>query len=346
MDLRKVLVGILASSLLIIGAGCSLLQPGLPDGKTPEQVISDAMINQKNFDKGVFEMNVSGDVNGEVDGEKKNVKGTVVMDGTADKDQSTLGFTLKVDGTADDQSLKADMELRVNSDGVFAHIKELEISEEEIQTMVDEFLKDYMGIWVKLSFMQPADLMEVGELDLDIDEPAEEPFNPFTDIQYKGTKNILGLNSYHFTAKLDEEAILAYMKKKGERTGDAEEALEAMDFVGDIYVGVDDNVITGVSGTLTFDDPEVDGTVTMDIKFNPTKADTVETPKHEREITEEDVAALLFGGAMMAPDPSMMDDEMMFDDSMMEDLEGMEDIDMEEFDEAMKELEELQLEIE
>lgn len=333
----KVTLLSLVLGLLAFGTGCG--SDGLPAGKSPEDVIKEALLNQEEVTKSVFEMSIDADLKGDVDGEKNELKGSMDISGTQDMDAKAMQMKFAIDGNMNADSVKADVEIRANDDGVFAKIGDAKVSEAEIQDMIDLMLKEegYIGEWLSLTFMTSDELMEGGYGEVDYDEG--DPL-PFKNIEYKGTKDILGLSSYYFTAEIDKDMMLEMMDTGD--IADAEEFFEAADMTGEVYVAINEMMLTGFSGTMKLDDKEMSGTVDFSFMINPTKADKVSTPDFEKTITEEDIAALMFGGAMM--DPAMDTDlEMEFDDTMMID-----DYDFEsdpEMEALLEELEALEAEI-
>lgn len=294
----------LATSLLVV-SGCG--QEGLPAGKSPEDVITEALLNQQEITQSVYEIIANADLEGEVDGEQNSLEGNIKMAGSTNTKDSSMLMTLSFDAEMNGEAVKADLEFRANEDGVFVKIGGVEVSDEESQELVGLMLEDYLGKWVQLTFMTSEEMVESGYAEVDYDEG--DPL-PFKNIEYVGNTDILGLNSYHFTADIDEKLIIDMMGDAAS-TADAEEFFQSAAIKGDVYVAINEMLITGFGGTVTLNDPEMNGTVEMQVKVNPTRSDKVVTPTAEVEFTEEDMGALLFGG-MMA-DPSMMDDSMMMD---------------------------------
>lgn len=324
----------LVAGLLVTATGCG--QEGLPAGKSPEDIITEALLNQEEVTQFVFEMEMSADLEGEVEGEMNELDGNLSISGTQNEEKMaiTIGLDGMMKGDGVDGDAKGTVELRANEDGVFAKVSGVEVSEESTQQMVDMMLADYMNEWILLSFMESEELLESGEMaDFDYEEGDELPF---TNIQYEGTTDILGLKSYHFTADMDERMVLD-MVDAGD-VADTQKFLDAANMTGDVYVAVNEMMITGFGGTMNLDDPEMNGAVDVSFKINPTKSDDVETPDYKQELTEEDIAMLMFGGSMADPSAGM---EMELNDSMMDDesdlselegMEGMEDIDLEELE--------------
>lgn len=308
----KVTLFTLVAGLLAFGAGCG--GEGLPAGKSPEDVIKEALLNSNEVTKAVFEMSVKADLKGDVDGEKNDLKGEMKISGTNDMDAKTMQIAFSVDGSMNDDSVKTDLELRANKDGVFAKIGKVTVSNEEIATIVDALDEEgYIGDWLSLTFMSSEDLMQGGFGEVAYTEG--DPL-PFTNIEYKGTKDVLGLKSYYFTADIDKEMFLGMMETAD--IADAQQFFDAAEMKGEVYVAVNESLLTGFSGTMKLDEKEMNGTMEVSYMINPTKANPVSTPDAKKEITEEDIAMLMFGGAMT--DPSMeFDDSMMMDDSTMYD---------------------------
>jgi len=324
---KVALVG-LATSLLAF-VGCA--QEGLPAGKSPEDVITEALLNQQEITQSVYEITGTADLKGEVEGEMNNLDGSMRLAGSTNAEENTMMMTLTFDADMNGEAIKANLEVRSNEDGVFIKISNVEVSDEESQELVELMLEDYLDKWVELTFMTSEDMVESGYAEIDYTEG--EPL-PFKNIEYVGTKDILGLKSYHFTAEIDEDLLLSMMGDAS--TAEAEEFFKAATIKGDVYVAVNEMVVSGFGGTITLDDPEMNGTVEMQVKVNPTRSDKVSTPNAEVEFTEEDMGALLFGGMMM--DPAMSGDMMMDDAMMMEDA-GMTD---EEFEAMMMEFDEFE----
>ncbi|MFC1810313.1 hypothetical protein ACFLZH_02330 [Patescibacteria group bacterium] len=328
--ISKALLVSLAIGLLAFAGGCA--EEGLPAGMSPGDVITKALLNPTEFNQALFEMKAKADLAGEVEGEQNSLNGDFDLSGSSNSDTGEMSVTMTLDAVMNEESVKANLEIRATQDGVFIKIGKIDLSDAEMQELVELFLEDFLGKWVKLTFMTAEELTESGYAEIDYKEG--DPL-PFKNIEYKGRVNILGLESYHFTAEVDEDLVLGMMQ--GADTAEAKEFFEAAEITGDVYVAVEEMVLTGFGGTMTMNDPEMNGTVEMSVMVNPTKSATVTTPDHEKEFTEEDMMGLMFGGAMMA-DPSVFDSSMMeFDESMMdEEGEMMSD---EEFEAIMKEFE-------
>jgi hypothetical protein len=316
--ISKMILITLGIGILAIAGGCA--QEGLPAGMSPEDVITKALLNQTEYTQAVFEMKADANLKGEVEGEKNSLDGNFSLNGSSNSETGEMSVVMTVDADMNGEKLKANLELRSTADGVFVKIENVDLSDPDSQELVDLYLEDYLDKWVKLSFMTSQDLIDSGFMQVDYKE--NDPL-PFKNIEYKGTTDILGLKSYHFTAEIDEQLVLDLMQ--GTETADAEKFFAAADIKGDVYVAVNEMVLTGFGGAMTLNDPEMNGTINMSFKVNPTKSAKVTTPESEKEFTEEDMMGLMFGGAMMS-DPSMMEfDETSLDDSMMsdEDFEAM-----------------------
>jgi len=304
--LSKIALLGLVAGLLVTATGCG--EEGLPAGKSPEDIITEALLNGQNVTQSVYEMNAKADLKGEVDGKKNDLKGTFNISGTQGKDK--MAMKVVVDGTMNDDSVKGNAEMRVNSDGVFAKVEGLKLSDADSQAMIDTMLKEYMNKWVKLSFVDPADVNQDEQM-MKIDFKKGDPL-PFTNIQYEGNTDILGIKSYHFTADIDEEQMLSLVDSA--ELANTKKFFDASEMHGDVYVAINEKLITGFGGTMKLNDPEMNGTVELNIKLNPIKADDVKTPKFEKELTENDMAMLMFGGAMTTmPEGAGLDGAMMQD---------------------------------
>jgi hypothetical protein len=314
--ISKALLSALGITTIIFAGGCA--QEGLPSGMSPEDVIREALLNQTEYTESVFELKADADLEGEVEGEENSLDGTFSLSGSSNTETEEMSVVIDADAEMNGESFAGKIELRTTSDGVFIKIQNVNVSDEETQELVDLMMEDYMDQWVKLTFVMPDEVMESGYMDVDYEEGDTLPFK---NIEYVGNEDVLGLNSYHFTAEIDEEVMLDMMQ--GADTSDAEQFFEAADIVGDVYVAVDEMVMTGFGGVVTLDDPEMNGKVNMTFKINPTRSESVETPEYEKEFTEEDMMGLMFGGAMMS-DPSMMMDESMTEGTEMKDLPSME----------------------
>ncbi|MFC1600354.1 hypothetical protein ACFL3T_04970 [Patescibacteria group bacterium] len=324
---KVALIG-LATSLLAF-VGCT--PEGLPAGKSPEDVITEALLNQGEITESVYEITGTADLEGEVDGEMNNLDGNLRLAGSTNTEKGTMVMTLTFDAVMNEDGVKAQLEVRSTEDGVFIKISNVEVSDEESQELVELMLEEYLDKWVQLTFMTNEDVVESGYAEIDYKEG--EPL-PFKNIEYVGTTDVLGLNSYHFTADIDEKLLLSMMGDAS--TAEAQEFFDAATIKGDVYVAVNEMVISGFGGTITLNDPEMKGVVEMQVKVNPTRSDSVTTPTAEVEFTEEDMGALLFGGMMM--DPSMGGG---FDESMMTGEEG--EMTDEEFEAMMAEFEDFEM---
>ncbi len=293
----KALLSALGIIIIIFAGGCA--QEGLPAGMSPEDVIREALLNQTEYTEAVFEVKADADLKGEVDGEDNSLNGTFSISGSSNSETEEMSVIIDADAEMNGESFAGKIELRTTSEGVFIKINNINVSDEETQELVELMLEDYLDQWVKLKFVMPEEIIESGYMEVDYEEGDTLPFK---NIEYVGDEDILGLNSYHFTAEIDEEVMLDMMQ--GTDTSDAEQFFEAADIVGDVYVSVDEMVMTGFGGVVTLDDPEMNGTVNMTFKINPTKSASVDTPEYEKEFTQEDMMGLMFGGSMMS-DPSM-----------------------------------------
>ncbi len=313
--LSKMVLITLGIGILAFAGGCA--QEGLPAGMSPEDVITKALLNQTEYTQAVFELKADANLKGEVDGEQNSLDGNFSLNGSSNSDTGELSIVMAVDADMNGEKLKANLELRSTADGVFIKIEKVDLSDPDSQELANLYLEDYLGKWVKLSFVTSDDLINSGIMQVDYQE--NDPL-PFKNIEYKGTTDILGLKSYHFTAEIDEQLILDLMQ--GTDTTDAEKFFAAADIKGDVYVAVDDMVLTGFGGAMTLNDPEMNGTINMTLKVNPTKSAKVTTPEYDKEFTEEDMMGLMFGGAMTS-DPSTSDNSTMTDEeinAMMGDL--------------------------
>lgn len=327
--ISKVALFGLATSLLAF-VGCT--QEGLPAGQSPEDVITEALLNQGEITESVYEITGSADLAGDVDGEQNSLKGNMRMAGSTNTKEGTMIMTLTFDASMNGDSVKADLEVRANEDGVFVKIGKIDVSDEETQELVELMLEEYLGKWVELSFMTSNDVVESGYAEVDYDKG--DPL-PFKNIEYVGITDILGLKSYHFTADVDEQLILNMMGDAS--TADAEEFFEAATIKGDVYVAVNEKVISGFGGNITLNDPEMNGIVELQVKVNPTRSNPVATPDAEIEFSEEDMGALLFGGLMGLGAGE-------FDASLFEDPAATgDDMTDEEFEAMMKEFEDFEM---
>jgi len=285
----------LVAGLMTFAAGCGG-GDALPEGKSPEDIIKAGLLMQDEITQSIFEMKVDADLKGTVDGEKNSLKGNMKLSGTTDLNAKTMQIVFSVDGGMNDESGKADLELRVNDDGAFAKIGKVTVSDSDMQAMADLFLADYVGNWTKLSFLTADDVLSDGYAEIDYQEGESLPFK---DIEYVGTKDILGVKSYQFHASVDESMMMDMIESTGESVADADEFFKAAEMSGDVYVAVEEGFFTGFEGVMKLTDEEMNGNVEISYLINPTKADTVKTPSYDKELTEDDIAALMFGGAPM-----------------------------------------------
>jgi len=295
--LSKIVLAVLIGGLVAFGVGCG--QDALPSGMSPEAVIKQALLNQKDITKAVFEFNVNADLKGDVDGVKNELKGWAKVTGTSNTDDMENQFAFSVDGKSNGESAKADLEVRGNKDGLFVKIGNVTISDEEAQSMIDMFTADYKGKWTLLSFATASDSDIKGYAMIEYNEG--DPLF-LKDIEYKGTRDVLGVKSYVFSGKLDKEVFADTMSS--EQAAQLEMFLEKGEITGELYTAVNEKVWTGMTLNVKMSETEMNGTASLVFLMNPTKANKVETPKHEAEITGDDMAAW-FGGAV---EPTATDD--------------------------------------
>lgn len=319
--ISKIVLATLVGGLAAFGAGCG--QEALPAGMSPEDVIKEALLNQQEITKAVYEVNANADLKGDVEGEKNDLKGTGSLKGTSDMDAGENSMVLTADGKMNDEGIKANVEVRSNKDGVFVKIDKVEFSNQDTQDMVDLFIADYKGLWTKLSFAKPEDVNASGTFQIDYQEGDELPFK---NIEYKGTKDVLGLKSYFFSAKVDNEKLVEMMEEKG---GLDAEMLEGADITAEVYTAVSEKVFTGFSMTMKMSQKEMNGTMNLSFMINPTKANPVQTPKYDKEITQDDLAGLLGGGAVEPAGDYSPESYETFDASEFSDAEEMSDEELE-----------------
>ena len=304
--LSKIVLATLIGGLMAFGTGCG--QEALPAGKSPEDVIKEALLNQKEITKSVFEISANADLKGDVDGEKNELKGTGSLKGTSNADTGYNSMIVAVDGKMNGEGLKANLEARANADGVFVKIEKVEFSNKDTQDMVDLFVADYKGLWTKLSFAKPSDINMSGTFTIDYAEGDELPFK---NIEYKGTRDVLGVKSYLFAVKIDNDKMVKMMEAKGQAGSDA--MFKDAEITAEIYTAVNEKIFTGFNMTAKLKAPEMNGTFSLSSMINPTKSDTIQTPKFEKELTEEDMMGLLGGGEVAPVDPSLVDPSLFSD---------------------------------
>ena len=240
--LSRIVLATLVGGLVAFGAGCG--QEALPAGKSPEDVIKEALLNQKEITKSVYEVSLNADLKGDVDGEKNDLKGTGSLKGSSNADTKDNSLALTVDGTMNGEGLKANLEVRANKDGVFMLLNKVEFSNKDTQDMVDLFAGDYKGKWTKLSFMKSDDVNMSGTFTVDYAEGDELPFK---NIEYKGTKDVLGIKSYLFAAKVDNEMLVKMMEDKGQSGSEA--MFKDAEITAEIFTAVNEKIFTGFNMT-------------------------------------------------------------------------------------------------
>jgi len=292
--ISKVVLALMIGGLVSFGVGCG--QEGLPAGKSPEDVIKEALLNQKEVNKLTYELNINADMKGDVDGNKNELKGTASIKGSTNVDDEETKLMLNVNGKMDadgiSNGVNADVELRGNDDGVFVKIGKLELSDKDSQAMIDAMISNYKGKWTLLSFMTPEDADMSGSINVEYSEG--DPLF-LKDIEYKGTKDVLGLKSYVFSGNIDKEVFMDSMDPSS--VAQIEYFLEKGEVKGELYTAVTEKVWTGMTLNLKMNEKDMNGTGSLQILLNPVKADKVETPKKDAEITEEDFAMMFGGGA-------------------------------------------------
>lgn len=296
-------------SLLVLGllsfSACSQGQPSKP----ADQVIKEGVQNLGKATSYQYEGDVKADLKGQSPDAPKDIHFDFQFSGNLDfKSVQDPKLNLKADvvAKADTQDSSGSFEARLNKDAVFFNIAKFALKDDQGTTLPKEFTDKYIGKWTKISFPQGFLQQLSSQLPLNGDQnltPEQkqlkdlvEGTNFLKDINFVGTENIHGSDSYHYHATVDKDNLNAFMLKladlqKRNLSDDDKKTLkddlQKYDFATDVWVAKDQSILNKIVLTVTFKGSatEPQGTVTLTgILFDFNKPMTVEVPKDAQDL--------------------------------------------------------------
>ncbi len=303
------------SMLALAGCGGSKSDPAGETGKPATETVQESLSNfYYEVDTASYEVNLMGDVQapeGQVPG---SVNFDVTLSGSVDSSnpaQPMLNLALMGSGSMDDGAdQNVDAELRLDSEMLYFVVNEVSDFDGQLPAeMVSEFLGQWWSMPIPPGTFAAAGAYNDGDEELSEDEQKFkdliERSTFFKDIEYVGEEDVMGDAASHYTLALDKEGIKQFvqdgaMEFEGEELSEADmadldEALEALDFSGEYWIGVDDMIMRGMKGTWTITPPE-GGSIdlTVDVKVGELNEPvSVEAPADAQEF---DPFALMGGG--------------------------------------------------
>jgi hypothetical protein len=325
----KALVLMSLVAILVSGCGTTVAPEG---DNLLQEGISNLYYDAKSAE---FDLSVSIDAKAGEDQVPKNLNFDLKINGDMDNtipSKPKFNFEVSANGGWDDiKDQVAKAELKSDAENLFFNLTEITDFGGKVPT---QMVEAYIGKWYKMAIPEGTfegldKKSEMSDEEKMIKELVEKS-KFMKDVKYNGTKKIMGVESYDYSATLDKEALKNFaveLAKLDTATPDLTEAqiasmdeqLAMFDLNGNFYVGVDDKILRGASGVLTVKNEDVE--LSADFSWELGKINeefAVEVPE---DATLFD-PMMLFGGAAMM-DPSMYE----MDPSMYEDM-NMEEFDM------------------
>ncbi len=313
---RKSLVsgGVIALTAALVFSGCQQVPQ-----RSPEEVVKAGMKNLVAVTSHEFDLSVNGDLKGPQGEKPEKVAFKLSLGGSADlKDSKDPKINLKFDGSgnADEQNASGAAEIRLNKEAVYFTLSKLASSGGEVPK---EFVDLYVGKW----WMLPIPPEALQEITSTLPEGgSQESMTPeqkrmkelfegtqfFKNIKFVAMEDVKGAQSYHYSAELDKEAFAAFAIKAAAEQGqemtdtdkaDMQAAMKKFDFVGNVWVTKDGEIMNQVSGDVKLvgatDEPS--GTVTVKLSlWNFNKPVTVAAPAGAQEFPVQELMGALMGG--------------------------------------------------
>ncbi len=317
---RKSLVsgGVIALTAALVFSGCQQVPQ-----RAPEEVVKAGMKNLVAVTSHEFDLSVKGDLKGPQGEKPESVKFNLSLGGSADlKDNKDPKINLKFEGSgnADEQTASGSAEIRLNKEAVYFTLAKLTSSGGEVPK---EFVDLYVGKW----WMLPIPPEALDEITSSIPEGgSQEAMTPeqkrmrelfegtqfFKNIKFVAMEDVKGAQSYHYSAELDKDAFAAFALKAAAEQGqemsetdkaDMQAAMKKFDFVGNVWVTKDGEILNQVSGDVKLvgatDEPS--GTVTVKLSlWNFNKPVSVTAPTGAEEFPIQEIMGALLGGVAPA----------------------------------------------
>jgi len=289
-------------SLAVFLSGCSSV--GEPP-KPPEEMLKGAFENFGDVLSANYEIGVEADIDSPDSGKTGF---DFALDGLFDfqkEEEPQVG--VKLDGTFTDENAEVPngnykFELRLDKDALYSLISEVPKDDNVPADLAEQFLGKWWRITLPPQYLNGADLAfwtkPADESQMTAEEKAMkdifEKTEFFREIKYLGTGKVLGENSFRYSAKLDKEAVKAFVAEAENFSGDkiSKEDLESFNFAlqssdlnVEVWVGAEDLTLHKLSGSMAFDGKEA-GKVDLkfDISFGELNTDlSVEIPEDAQE---------------------------------------------------------------
>jgi hypothetical protein len=253
----------LALIAVVFVSGCSLTKA--PAG---EEMLQEGITNlYYEASSAKFDMNLIGDMKAPAGEKPERIQFDLNLSGDMDNSKPAEPlFNMVMKGTAswdEVKDQKAEVEMRSDSKNLFFVLKDVS----DFGGMLPaEMVSDFIGKWYKMpippnTFDALDKKSEMTEAEKKIQELAKGT-NFIKDIKSKGTKKIMGEESYVYTGKLDKEAVKnffleiakldeSFPEPSASELKEFDEQLAMFDMEGTFYVGVSDKILRGVEGTIT-----------------------------------------------------------------------------------------------
>lgn len=303
--MRKFPKILVASGLLTLSvalAGCQNAAPG-QQGGSPEAALQQGISKLADVTSYTYAAKVKADLTGPAGEAPQKIAFNLNLDGNVEvKDSTDPRFNLKMSGNmmADSDGGSADLEFRLNKEAMFVNLLKLE--GQGAVTIPAEMKAQLIGKWWTLP-IPPEALQEMakslpqgGQANLTEEQKKVkvlvEQTKFFKNVEFKGTENVGGEMSNHYTAVFDKDAFMGFVVKMAELQNqpmsEADQSqmkagMANMEFNGHVYVGQNSGVLNKVKGDLTFKDASnansPSGTVAMELMLSDlNKPVAVEVP--------------------------------------------------------------------
>lgn len=318
--MRKFSKTLAASGLVVLSlgmTGCQNLGAPAAPQKAPEVVLQEGMAKLADVTSYGYDLGLKGDLTGPAGQPPEKVNFDLKLKGNVDaKDPKDPRFNLSLSGSmmADADGGSGELSFRLNKDALFINLMKLD--GKGSVTIPEEMKEQLIGKWWTLPI--PPEALE--EMAKSMPQGGSENLTEeqkkmkelvdqtkfFKNVEYKGMESVGGEQSYHYTGMLDEDAFMAFVAKAAEMQGqpmsegdqaEMKEAMQYVDFSGDMYVGQNSGVLNKVKGNLTFtQDAEKStpsGTITIEFMVSDlNKPVTVEVPADAQPIPMEALGGL------------------------------------------------------
>jgi hypothetical protein len=307
-----------ASGLVVLSIGMAGCQSGtLPGSESADLVLQKGVAKLADVTSYTYNLGLKGDLKGPEGEAPASVNFDLNMKGNVElKDPKDPKFNLKVSGNmmADKDGGNAELEFRLNKAAMFLNLMKLE--GQGAVTIPEEMKSQLIGKWWTLAIPETAleemakSMPQSGDANLTPEQKKikalVEETKFFKNVQYKGTENVGGESSSHYTGDFDKAAFMDFVAKVGEIQGkamtDADKTqmkamMDNMEFGGDMYVAQNSGVLNKVKGSLTIKDSadktSPSGVVTVELMLSDlNKSVVVEVPANAQTIPMEALGGL------------------------------------------------------